>query len=91
MSKTKLPIEKDQFNMPEDFDLKGEIIVFQYAQMLKFRGYDKRFRQEENRLDKYLREHFHDSKYVEKIKRKIYLQAYNTIPGEFWKNIKEVN
>ena len=23
--------DKDQFNMPKDFDLKGEIIVFQYA------------------------------------------------------------
>lgn len=80
--------DKDQFNMPKDFDLKGEIIVFQYAQMLKFRGYEKRLLQEEMRLDKFLKEHFREAKYIEKIKRKIYLQAYNTIPGEFWKNIK---
>ena len=79
----------DQFNLPNDFDFDQEVINLQFAIMLKLaRQYDKRLIMEEKRLKELLRESFRDPDYIDKVYKRVYLRAYHTIPGEFWKNIK---
>jgi hypothetical protein len=81
---------RDVQDLPEQFDFDQEVINIQFALMLKLaRNYDKRLIMEEKRLRAELHHYFGDSKYVDKMYNRVYLQAYHTIPGEFWKNIKK--
>lgn len=77
-------------NLPDDFDFDQKVIDFQFAMMIQMRyGLEKRITLERANLRKYLKEHFTDNSYVEKIMKKVELRAYHTIPGEFWKNLPQ--
>jgi hypothetical protein len=69
----------------EEFDFEQEVINIQFALMLKFRlNYEKRLMIEENRVRKLLLEKYQDANYANKVFKRLYMRAYQTIPGEFW-------
>lgn len=76
--------------LPDEFDFDQKVIDFQFAMMLQLHpkiAYEKRLNMERNSLRDYLHEHLEDPNHIEKIMKKVELRAYQTIPGEFWKNL----
>jgi len=80
--------DKEQFNLPEDFDFDLEVGSIKFGLMLQYKyGYEKRYNKEVNRIRETLKEHFTDLYYVDKLMNKLILTAERTIPNEFFKLI----
>jgi len=80
--------EKEQFNLPDDFDFDMEVGSVKFGLMLQYKyGYVKRFDKEVLRIRTSLKDHFTDLYYVEKLMNKIILTAERTIPNDFFKII----